>query len=153
MGLEVMGKQVSLIHSVPKSRLAEVLNDGLKAISEFADLGLEMRKGIVYCWLRKEDDKMSFNDQRTNYAYDEVTVGEERCTVADMDLSSIALMYLQGSGGKPRNLEASQLLAETYRVTAVPLSEYRPGMFWTPEVLVDGDIPPDCIRTLPDESK
>jgi len=146
-----MGKQVSLIHSVRRSRLAEVLRTGLKAGSEFADLGLEMRRGVVYCWLRKEDDKMSSGGQRADYIYVEVTVDEEHCTVADMEWSSLALMYLQGQGGKPRNLEASRLLGELYRITAVPLAEYRSGVFWTPEVLVKGDVPPECIRALPNE--
>jgi hypothetical protein len=80
-----------------------------------------------------------------------VTVDDERCTVADMEWSSLALMYLQGAGGKPRNLEASRLLADVYRVTSVRLSEYRPGMFFTPEVLVKGDIPSACVSILPVE--
>lgn len=143
-----MGKQVTLVHSVRKSRLAEVLQTGLKAVSEFADLGLEMRRGVVYCWLRKEDDKLSAGGQRGDFAYVEVTVDQERCSVADLEWSSIALMYLQGSGGKPRNLEASRLLAQVYLVTAVPLSEYRPGIFFSPEVLVRGDIAPECLRVL-----
>jgi hypothetical protein len=146
-----MGKQVSLMHSVPRSRLAEVLQTGLRAGSEFADLGLEMRRGVIYCWLRREDDKMSSGGQRADHTYVEVTVDEERCTVADMEWSSLALMYLQGQGGKPRNPEASRLLGELYRATAVPLSEYRPGMFWTPEVLVKGDVPPEFVRVLPVE--
>jgi hypothetical protein len=59
-------------------------------------------------------------------------------------------MYLQGQGGKPINPEASRLLAELYEATAVPLTEYRPGMFWTPEVLVKGDIGPESIRIMED---
>jgi hypothetical protein len=146
-----MGNQVSLVHCVRESQLAEALRDGLRATSEFADLGLEMRRGVVYCWLRREDDKMSSGGQRADCAYLEVTVDEERCTVADMEWSSLALMYLQGQGGKPRNPEASRLLAELYRATAVPISQYRPGMFFTPEVLVKGDLSPGCIRPLPDQ--
>ncbi|MFB3881691.1 MAG: hypothetical protein ACE149_10530 [Armatimonadota bacterium] len=143
-----MGKQVRLFHSVQRSRLEEVLRTGIRAASHFDDLGLEMRRGVVFCWLRKEDDKMSSGGQRPDHTYVEVAVEEERCVVADMDLFSIALMYCQGSGGKPRNPEASRLLAEAYRVSAVPLAAYGDGIFFTPEVLVRGDIGPESIRPL-----
>jgi hypothetical protein len=84
-----MGESVILLHSVHKSRLAEVLRTGLHATSEFSDLGLEMRRGVIYCWLRKEDDKMSVAGQRADYTYVEVTVDKGRCAVADMDWSSL----------------------------------------------------------------
>ena len=77
-----------------------------------------------------------------------MTVDQDRCRVAEMDFAGIAMMYLQGSGGKPRNEEAARLLADVYRVTSVPLSDYTEGMFWTPEVLVKGDIDPDCIKLI-----
>ena len=60
------------------------------------------------------------------------------------------MMYRQGSGGKPKNEKAARLLAEVYQVTSVPLSDYIEGMFWTPEVLVKGDIAPDCIKLISD---
>ncbi|RKY64892.1 MAG: hypothetical protein DRP99_01265 [Candidatus Latescibacterota bacterium] len=145
-----MGRKVKLIHSVHKSKVAEVLKKGLKAISEYDDLGLEMRRGVVHCWLRKEDDKLSSSGQRSDYVYVEVTVDEDRCRVAEMEFASIAMMYRQGSGGKPKNEKAARLLAEVYQVTSVPLSDYIEGMFWTPEVLVKGDIAPDCIKLISD---
>jgi hypothetical protein len=141
-----MEKQIRLLHSTHRSNVDQVLRNGLKATSSFDDLGLEMRRGVVYCWLRKEDDKMW--GQRADCVYVQVTVDQDRCRVADMDFISIAMMYLQGSKGKPKNEEAAQLLADLYRVTSVPLSEYTEGMFWTPEVLVKGDIDPDCIRLI-----
>jgi len=143
-----MGKPVRLLHSVHRSRIDQVLSEGLKAASEFDDLGLEMRRGVVYCWLRREDDRMSQGGQRADYVYVEVTADEERCRVAEMDFASVAMMYLQGSGGKPRNEVAARLLAEVYRVTSVPLADHTEGTFWTPEVLVKGDIAPGCIRVI-----
>ena len=68
-----------------------------------------------------------------------------RCVVADMDYASLALMHKQGQKAPP-NLEASRLAAELYRVTAVRLAEYAEGMFFTPEVLVKGDIVPESVR-------
>jgi hypothetical protein len=88
---------------------------------------------------------MSQGGQRADFVYLEVTVEKKCCVVADMEWSSLALMYKQGQG-RPQNVEASRLLAELYRVTAVPLSEYTEGAFWTPEVLVKGDIHPESIR-------
>ncbi len=141
-----MARSARLLHSVHKSKIDGILREGLKAVSEFDHLGLDMRRGVVYCWLKKENDKMW--GQQTDHAYIEVTVDKDRCRVAEMDFASIAMMYLQGSGGRPKNAEAARLLAETYRVTSVPLSEYVEGMFSTPEVLVKGDIDPICIKLV-----
>jgi len=146
-----MGRHVHLFHSIHKSKLEEALSAGLKAGSEFPDLGLEMRRGVVFCWLHKSDDRLGGHGQRSDFAYLEVAVDRDRCLVADMDLISLAMMYHQGSGGRAKNPEAARLLAEAYRVTAVPLSEYTPGSFCTPEVLVKGDIGPDCLRRDEDQ--
>jgi hypothetical protein len=143
-----MGKQVILLHSIPEARLADVLRDGLKAESGFQDFGLEMRRNVIYCWLCKEDDKMYASDKLADRVYVEITVDEDRCTIADMEVIGIAMAYANGWSGKPRNPEASRLFAEAYRATSVPISEYSVGMFWTPEVLVKGDIEPECIRVL-----
>lgn len=136
-------EKVRLLHSVPRANLESTLKEGLVASSAFDDLGLEMRRGVIYCWLRPEDDKMW--GKNPDYAYLEVTVESFRCRVAEMDFASIALMYLQGQSGKPKNPEAAALLARLYEVTSVPLSEYCEGTLWTPEVLVKGDIPPEEI--------
>ena len=140
-----MGKQVRLVHSAHRSKVEEILKHGLKAMSEFDDLGLEMRRGVVYCWVRKEHDKMW--GKESDRAYFEVTVDEERCRVAEMDFASIAMVYLQGDR-KPKNEEAARLLAQVYQITSVPLADHAEGMFWTPEVLVKGDVDPACIRLI-----
>lgn len=139
-----MAEQIRLIHTIHKSMVGQALRVGLRAVSAYDDLNLDMRRGVVYCWLRKEDDKTSQGGQRADFVYLEVTVEEERCIVADMEWSSLAMMYRQGQR-RPKNMEASRLLAELYRVTAVPLSEYAEGTLFTPEVLVKGDIPPESI--------
>jgi len=128
----------TLIHSVPLEELPNVVRGGLQARSFFDDLGVEMRRGCVYCWLRREDDRLW--GANPAYAHVRVTVDTSRCRVAEMDFASIALMYLQGQGGRPKNAEAVSLLAKLYELTSVPLAEYHEGMFSTPEVLVLGDI-------------
>jgi len=55
---------VALLRSIHKSKIDEVLRNGLKAVSEYDNLGLEMRRGVVYCWLRKEDDKFTSGGRR-----------------------------------------------------------------------------------------
>ena len=44
----------NLLHSVPRDRLDHVLKEGLRATSSFDDLDLEMRRGVIYCWLRRQ---------------------------------------------------------------------------------------------------
>jgi hypothetical protein len=146
MSEEVMADFIRLLHAVPRAKLASVMQEGLRATSAFDDLGLELRRGVVYCWLRREDDKMW--GRNAEYTYIQVTVERSRCQVADMEFSSLALMYLQGQGGKPRHAEAAKLLAQLYEVTTVPLREYREGMFFTPEVLVRGNIAPEHITVV-----
>ena len=140
-----MGRQVRLLHSVRKSRVDTVLKEGLKAASAFDDLGLEIRRGAVFCWLHKEDDRMW--GQRSDYAHVEMTVDEDRCRVAEMDFASLAMMYRQGTK-RPKNERAARLLAELYEATSVPLPQYTQGIFSTPEVLVEGDVARECMRPL-----
>ena len=141
-----MSNLIHLVHATRRATLHQVLKEGLRASSSFDDLSLDMRRGVVYCWLRIDDDKMHKGDD--DYVYVEMAVEPERCIVADMEWSSMAMMYLHGQV-KPVNADASRLLAELYRVTSTALPAYRPGMFWTPEVLVKGDISPHAIKALP----
>ena len=145
-----MTKQVRLIHSLHQSKLQEALQSGLRAGSDYDDLGLDIRQNTVYCWLRKEDDKLSSNGQKPEHVYLEITVDEDRCTVAEMDFASLALMYRQGQRGKPKDERVAALFGDIYRLTSVPLCDYKPGVFWSPEVLVKGEVEPECIRVIRD---
>ena len=138
-----MADLVTLLHSLPRSSVEQVRRQGLRPTSGYDDLGLDMRRGVVYCWLTREHDKIY--GKSADRVHIGVTVDRSRCRVADMEFSSIALMYLQGQGGKPQNAEAARLLANLYEMTSVLLSEYRDGMFCTPEVLVQGEIRPEDI--------
>jgi hypothetical protein len=146
-----MAEKVTLLHAAPRDRVRQILESGLRVESSYFDLGLSLRQGVVYCWLSPEDDKMSAGGQRPDHVYLEVEVDQDRCTVADMDFISLAQMYAEGLRGRPRNPEAARLLAAVYEATAVPLSRYAPGMFFTPEVLVKGDVTADAIRPPSEE--
>ena len=143
-----MVRQVQLIHCIHRSRVDEALRSGLKARSDFDDLGLDIRRNVVYCWLDEDDDKLSAGGQRPEHVYIQVTVDVERCVVADMEFSSLALMYKQGQGSKPKDQRVSALFAEVYALTAVPLCDYAPAMFFTPEVLVQGDVGRECLQVV-----
>ena len=68
-----------------------------------------------------------------------------------MDYISFAMMYKYGGakyGGAniPVNETASDLFVKLYETTAIPLSQYKNGNLFSPEVLIKGDISPDNIR-------
>ncbi len=76
---------------------------------------------------------------------------ENDCIVASMDYISFAMMYKYGGakhGGMniPLNETASELFVKLYDTTAIPLSQYRDGNLFSPEVLVKGSISPENIR-------
>jgi len=138
---------IELLHSTHKSNVDSILKNSLHATSKFDTFGLDVRKGVVYCWLKKEHNKMWANN--SDYIYLRVLVDENRCRVADMEWISFAMTYRQGIL-KPKNEEAAKLFAEIYKVTSVSISEYFDGLFYTPEVLVKGDISADSISLLDD---
>lgn len=86
-----MGREVKLLHSVPKSQVGDVLRDGLEAASELEEPGLEMRRGVVFCRLCREHDRMW--GRRPDYAYLEVSVDKDGCRVAEMDFAALSLRW------------------------------------------------------------
>ena len=141
-----MCEQVVLYHRAPREHLHNILREGLRAESRFDDLGVEMLRNVVYCWRSTEDDKMWGRDP--DRVYLEVTVDTDRCRVADMDIASVAMMYRQGLKRPPNAGQAARLLARVYEITSVPLADYVPGMFFTPEVLVSGDVAPSSVQVM-----
>jgi len=81
-------KKVPLIHSTRKEFLSSILQDGLLARSDFDTLNLKMRENVVYCLLKKEDNKMWSSNPK--YIDLLVWVEPNRCLVADMDLIGLA---------------------------------------------------------------
>lgn len=130
---------IELFHFAQEERVAPILTHGLYPSARFHDLGLEMRRNVVCCWLSPGDDRMGYAE---NPAYEclKAQVEPERCLVADMDLATLAYQHLRGVGGKERDLDLARQYAEQYRSTAVPAAHYRPGLFSAPEVLVKGPI-------------
>ncbi len=136
---------IKLYHYTSKENLSKILLEGLKATSRYEKFS-DIRKNVVYCWLFPDHQKIFSEDDICL----EIEVEESRCIVAEMDYISFAMMYKYGGkkyGGKniPINNEASDLFARLYKVTSCAISEYEDN-FFTPEVLVQGNIAPDRIK-------
>lgn len=136
---------MKIYHYTSKTNLENILVDGLKASSKYEAL-TELRKGVVFCWLSPDDQKIFNNDEICL----EITIDDSLCTVAEMDYISFAMMYKYGGekyGGKniPINHKASDLFVQLYETTALPISDYNDN-FFTPEVLVKGSVNPQNIK-------
>ena len=132
---------MDLFHFTDTANKDSILKHGLRASTSY-EIFTPIRRNVVFCWLRKEDNKIA----RDNQICFKVQVDEARCLVADMDYISMAMMYKhspQGEGiaGKPVNPKAERLFIRLYKATAVKPRDYRDGMHFSPEVLVRGDIP------------
>lgn len=141
---------VKLYHYTDKSNLNSIMHEGLTPVSKYEKFS-QLREGVVFCWLSPEDQKI-YNDI-DNVVCLEVEVDEERCTVADMDFISMAMMYKFGGkkyGGKniPVNPMVADLFVKIYEATAKSFEDFEKEQFFTPEVLVKGTIAPKYISVL-----
>ena len=76
-----------------------------------------------------------------------VRVDTARCRVAPMELISAAFVNHIGRG-QPKNPDLAAKLVAAYEKVAMPLYDYLPGMFRSPEVLVEGEISADDIAVV-----
>jgi len=131
---------MELFHFTDRANKKNILKHGIKAATSY-EIFTPMRENVVFCWLKKEDNKLR-KDRQICF---KINVEEERCMIADMDYISMAMMYKynpQGEGiaQKPVNPKAENLFIQLYEVTAVKPCGYYDGVHFSPEVLVKGDI-------------
>lgn len=131
---------MELFHFTDIANKDNILKNGLIASTRY-EIFTPVRENVVFCWLKKEDNKL-FNDSQICF---KINVDTERCLVADMDYVSMAMMYKYDTSGegiakKPVNPKAENLFVQLYEVTAVKARDYYDGMHFSPEVLVKGDI-------------
>ena len=136
---------MKLYHYTNRVNLDKILTEGLKASSKYESF-TELRKDVVFCWISPNEQKIFSDDEICL----ELTIEDSRCTVAEMDYISFAMMYKYGGakyGGKnvPVNHKASDLFVQLYEATALPISNYDDN-FFTPEVLVKGNIDSQNIK-------
>jgi hypothetical protein len=124
------GHSVFVYHFALKSNLDSILNDGFKTYSNYEDLGTDLRKDVIYCWLDPTQDVMGY-DLNEDYACLKIKV--RNALVADMSLISSA--YVNQMVG---NDDLFSELISAYSKT-VELNEYVLGHFRVPEILLKSD--------------
>jgi len=139
---------MELFHFTDAANKKSILKNGLKASSSY-EVFTPIRENVVFCWLKKEDNKMA----KENQICFRVNVDAERCLIADMDYVSMSMMYKynpkgEGIAKKPVNPKAENLFVQLYEATAVKPRDYYDGMHFSPEVLVKGDIQISDIALL-----
>ena len=139
---------MELFHFTDAANKNAILKKGLKASTRY-EIFTPIRENVVFCWLKKEDNKIA----GANQICFRINVDAERCLIADMDYVSMAMMYKynpegEGIAKKPVNPEAEKLFVQLYEVTAVKPCDYYDGMHFSPEVLVKGDIQISDIELL-----
>ena len=139
---------IKLYHYTAKENLEKILSEGLLPTSRYEQF-TDLRKDVVFCWFSPEDQKI-FDEQTVCL---EIEVEEDRCTAAEMNYISFAMMYKYGGakyGGQnlPVNLEASNLCVKLYEATAAKIGECERSNYFTPEVLVKGKINADNIKIM-----
>ena len=142
---------MKVYHYTDKANLDSIMTQGLITTSSYESF-THLRKDVVFCWLSPSDNKILSDDKICL----EITVDENDCIVASMDYISFAMMYKYGGakyGGMniPINETASVLFVKLYETTAIPLSQYKDGNLFSPEVLVKGNITPENIRICVDK--
>jgi hypothetical protein len=139
---------MELFHFTDAANKDGILKNGLKAATGY-EIFTPIRRNVVFCWLKKEDNKMP----RDNQICFRINVDAKRCLMADMDYVSMAMMYRhsptgEGIAKKPVNPKAAKLFVKLYEATAVKPCKYYDGMHFSPEVLVKGDIQASDIEFI-----
>jgi len=139
---------MELFHFTDAANKKSILRNGLKASTRY-EVFTPIRENVVFCWLKKEDNKIAKNNQICF----RVNIDAKRCLIADMDYVSMAMTYKYNPKGediakKPVNPIAERLFVQLYETTAVKPCDYYDGMHFSPEVLVKGDIQASDIELL-----
>ena len=137
---------VDLFHYARVEDLDAISEEGLKPGARAIIVESALRASSVYAWLAPDFDVMGYSEN-PQYVCLRARVDTSRCRVAPMEL--IVAAYVNHIGrGQPKNPDVAARLIAAYEKTAVPLYDYLPGMFRTPEVLAEGEISADDIAVV-----
>lgn len=137
---------VDLFHYARVEDLDAISEEGLKPGARSIVVESALRANAVYTWLAPDYDVMGYRDH-PKYVCLRARVDTVRCRVAPMEL--IIAAYVNHIGrGQPKNPDVAVSLVAAYEKVATPLYEYLPGMFRSPEVLVEGEISADDIAVV-----
>lgn len=137
---------IDLFHYARLQDLDAISEEGLQPGARTLIVDSALRANSVYAWLAPDYDVMG-HSENPQYVCLRVRVDESRCRVVPMELA-VAAYVNQIGRGQPKNPEiAARLIAEYERV-AVPVSDYVPGLFRAPEVLIEGPVDADDLAVI-----
>jgi hypothetical protein len=113
------------------------------------------RHDVVYGYLSDGDRLIDIQDGKAvdppSYAAEReqvlvrMTVDSDRCFVSDLDCYDVVKEGLQSGWSQ----DALLRWAARYWKQVTPLSDYRPGLYRRPEVMITVDVPPRDIVVVP----
>jgi hypothetical protein len=135
--------EVRAYHYTDKENVPTILRNGLLNRSKFNALGSRLRRHASYLLLSPPHDVMGYAEDGGHECL-QVMIDAESSVVADMDLISAAYVnFVQEQTNE--SLYDYRTLVARYDATAVPLRDYRSGLFRAPEVIVRRHILPGKI--------
>jgi hypothetical protein len=143
---------IDLYHFARSEDLDSISEEGIKPGSKYFMFDVPSRNNAAYLWLLPDYDVMGYIENPA-YVLLRARVDPTRIKIAPMDLVSAAYVNYIGRG-QPKNSEISEKLIAAYEKLQVPHYDYQPGLFRTPEALVEGGVDADDIAVVkvPDPS-
>lgn len=143
---------IDLYHFARSEDLDPISDEGIKPGSKYFMFDVPSRNNASYLWLLPDFDVMGY-DENPAYVLLRAKVDATKIKVAPMDLISAAYVNHIGRG-QAKNPDIAAKLIAAYERLQVPYYDYQPGMFRTPEYLVEGGVDADDIAVVkvPDPS-
>lgn len=137
---------IDLYHYARNEDLDAISEEGIKPGSKYFAFDVASRNNSAYLWQLPDFDVMGY-DENPAYVLLRVRVDAAKVKVAPMDLISAAYVNHIGRG-QPKNPDVAEKLIAAYERLQVPTYDYQPGMFRTPEYLVEGGVDADDIAVI-----
>lgn len=137
---------IDLYHYARAEDLDSISEEGIKPGSKYFMFDVASRNNAAYLWLLPDYDVMGY-DENPAYVLLRVKADAAKVKIAPMDFVSAAYVNHIGRG-QPKNPEITESLIAAYEKVQVPYYDYQPGMFRTPEVLVEGGVDADDIAVI-----
>lgn len=137
---------IDLYHFARSEDLDSISDEGIKPGSRYFQFDVPSRNNAAYLWFLPDFDVMGY-DENPAYVLLRAKVDTARVKVAPMDLISAAYVNHIGRG-QPKNPDVAARLIAAYERLQVSPQEYQPGMFRTPEYLVEGGVDADDIAVV-----
>jgi hypothetical protein len=137
---------LDLYHYARSEDLDPISEEGIKPGSKYFMFDVPSRNNAAYLWRVPDEDVMGYNEN-PRYVLLRARVDTAKMKIAPMDLISAAYVNHIGRG-QPKNPELAARLIAAYEKMQVSPHDYQPGLFRTPEVLVEGGVDADDIAVV-----